>query len=196
MEDSVSDPNLKFDCNQTTSTMVLFDFVEDNQQRIRHILLIILLIHHHHNIWDRHCLWLAIVHPSESPWRRLYDRADEASFLHMTGLNRRAFVMLMDHMFDLEALACRCRGHPCLLGPEGYLGLLLFYLGSTMNYIHLCHIFGIAPLVCSCGINGMLKKMCSLWGIIHLWGSNSLTERRWGSTPLWWRWENLLLTIS
>ncbi len=96
---------------------------------------------------------------SESPWRRLYDHADEASFVHVTGLNRCAFVMLMDHVFDLEALARRCRGSPCLLGPEGYLGLLLFYLGSTMNYKHLCLIFGITLLVCSRGINWMLKKI-------------------------------------
>ena len=79
----------------------------------------------------------------------IYEHANEASFLHMTGLNHRAFVMLMDHMFDLEALACHCCGRPHLLGPEGYLGLLLFYLGSTMNYKHLCLIFGITLLVCS-----------------------------------------------
>jgi hypothetical protein len=77
----------------------------------------------------------------------------------MTGLNRHAFVMLMEHVFDLEALARRRCGRPCLLGPEGYLGLLLFYLGSTMNYKHLCQIFGITPLVCSRGINRMLKKI-------------------------------------
>ncbi len=77
----------------------------------------------------------------------------------MTGLNRRAFVMLMEQVIDLEALACRCRGCPRLLGPEGYLGLLLFYLGSTMNYKHLCLILGITPLVCSCGTNWMLKKI-------------------------------------
>jgi hypothetical protein len=77
----------------------------------------------------------------------------------VTGLNRRAFVMLMEHVFDLEALARCCRGRPCLLGPEGYLGFLLPYLGSTMNYKHLCLIFGITPSVCSRGINQMLKKI-------------------------------------
>jgi hypothetical protein len=137
--------------------MVLFDFVEDDQRRICHILLIVLLIHYRNNIQDRHhLLRLAIVHPSESPWRRLYDHADEASFLHVTGLNQRAFVMLMDHVFDLEALARRCHGRPRLLGPEGYLGLILFYLGSIVNYKHLFLIFGITPLVCSRGINWML----------------------------------------
>ncbi len=104
-----------------------------------------------------------IFRPSNLPWRKLYDHADESSFLHMTGLNRRAFVMLMEHVFGQEALARRCRGHPPLLGPEGYLGLLLFYLGSTMNYKHLRLIFGIPPSVCSGGINRMLKKIvCAL----------------------------------
>jgi hypothetical protein len=140
--------------------MVLFDFVKDDQQRICHILLIVLLIHFHNTIQDRHLLLRkAIVHPSDLPWRKLYDHADESSFLHVTGLNRRAFLMLMEHVFNLEALARRHCGHPCLLEPEGYLGLLLFYLGSTMNYKHLCLIFGITPSVCSRGINRMLKKI-------------------------------------
>jgi hypothetical protein len=77
----------------------------------------------------------------------------------VTGLNHRAFAMLMEHVFNQEAIACRHRGRPHLLGPEGYLGLLLFYLGSTMNYKHLCLIFGITPSVCSRGINWMLKKI-------------------------------------
>jgi hypothetical protein len=139
--------------------MVLFDFVDNNQWHLSQVLLIILLIHYHNNIQDRHYLLRsATVHPSESPWRRLYEHANEASFLHMTGLSRHAFVMLMDHVFDLEALAHRCRMRPCSLGSEGYLGLLLFYLGSPMNYKHLCLIFGITPLVCSRGVNWMPKK--------------------------------------
>jgi hypothetical protein len=150
-----------FNSNLPSITMVLFEFLDDNQERIRHILLIVLLIHLHNTIRNRHYLLCrAIVPPSKSPWRKLYDHADELSFLHITGLNCHAFAMLMEHVFDMEAiLARRHRGHPCLLGPEGYLGLLLFYLGSTMNTKHLCPIFGIMPLVCSCGIHQMLKKI-------------------------------------
>jgi hypothetical protein len=149
-----------FNSNLPSSTMVLFEFVENDQERIRHILSIVLLIHLHNTIRDRHFLLRkAIVPPSKSPWRKLYDHADESSFLHVTGLNRRAFAMLMEHVFDLEALASRRRGRPRLLGPEGYLGLLLLYLGSTMNTKHLCLIFGITPSVCSRGINQMFKKI-------------------------------------
>jgi hypothetical protein len=67
--------------------------------------------------------------------------------------------MLMDHVFDLKALARHCGGCPHFLGPEGYLDLLLFNLGSTMNYKHLCLIFGIFLSVCIRGVNKMLKKI-------------------------------------
>jgi hypothetical protein len=60
----------------------------------------------------------------------------------MTGLTQHAFVMLLDNVFDLEEIAqCLACRRPWLLSSEGCLGLLLFYLGSTMNYKHLCLIF-------------------------------------------------------
>jgi hypothetical protein len=51
---------------------------------------------------------------------------------------------------------------PPVLSPEGYLGLLLFYLGSTMTYKRLCLIFGITPTVSSHLVNWMLKKVVRL----------------------------------
>jgi hypothetical protein len=70
-----------------------------------------------------------------SPWRKLYEHADNSSFLHMTGLNRHAFRLLLEYLFDDdEIVPRRRRGRPHSLGPDGYLGLLLFYLGSTMQY--------------------------------------------------------------
>jgi hypothetical protein len=66
-------------------------------------------------------------------------------------LSRNAFAILLDYLFDLDDITCRCRcGCPCLLYPDGYLGLLLFYLGSSMNYKHLCIIFGITPCLQPC----------------------------------------------
>jgi hypothetical protein len=125
--------------------MVLFAFIndDDNQRRLHQILLIILLLQYHNNIRDRHYLLRsANVQPQESPWKKLYENTDPTSFLHLTGLSRRAFVMLMDYLFDLDDTAQRwhCR-RPPLLGPEGYIELLLFYLESTMSYKHLCMIF-------------------------------------------------------
>ena len=67
--------------------------------------------------------------------------------------------MLLDYIFDLGEFTRHRHGRPCLLGPDGYLGLVLFYLGSTMNYKHLCLIFGITPSVCSRAINWMLIKI-------------------------------------
>jgi hypothetical protein len=114
--------------------MVLFEFVENDQERICLILMMVLLIHLHNTIRDRHFLLRKGSVPlSKLPWRKLYNHADKLSFLHITGLNRHAFAMLMNCMFDLEALARRRRGRTRLLGLEGYPGLLLFYLGSTMN---------------------------------------------------------------
>ncbi len=43
----------------------------------------------------------------------------------------------------------RACGHPHLLSPQLYPGLLLFYLGSKMNYKHPCLIFGNAEKSCA-----------------------------------------------
>ena len=143
-----------------SSTMVLLLPHDDNQRRLHLVLLMVLLIQYHNSVRDRHYLRRsAIVHPQETPWRKLYKDADESSFLHMTGLNRLAFSVLLDYIFDLGAIVRhRRRGRPRSLGPDGYLGLLLFYLGSTMTIKHLCLIFGITPSVCGRAINSMLKR--------------------------------------
>jgi hypothetical protein len=63
----------------------------------------------------------------------------------------------------MPAIARRhCRRRRCSLGPEGYLGLLLFYLGSTLHYKYLCLIFGRTPSICSRVITWMLRKMVRL----------------------------------
>ncbi len=103
------------------------------------------------------------MHPRQSLWQTLCDNANASSFLHITGLNRCTFIRLLDYVSDLEEIthrrACGC---PRLLTPEGYLGLLLFYLGSTINYKYLWFIFGITLTVCSHFINWILKKVVQL----------------------------------
>jgi hypothetical protein len=102
---------------------------------------------------------LALLAPEHSPWKKLYKNADAASFLHMTGLTRGAFVSLLDYLFDLEEIPYCCRhGRPLSLSPNGYLGLLLFYLGSKMQYRHMCIIFGVTPSVCARAINMMPRR--------------------------------------
>jgi hypothetical protein len=157
--------------------MMLFQFIDDNGQHLQRLLLLILLIQIHNSIRERHILLCpAIVQPRNLPWTKLYQSTDPVSFLHMTGLTRPTFVMLLDYLFDLEDIARRCQcGHPCSLGPEGYLGLLLFFLGSTMQYKHLCLIFGNTPSVCSRVINTMLKKVVRrLWS--HLFAQVKVTN--------------------
>ena len=92
--------------------MVLFDFIDDDDDNNRRgqgvlpTLLIVLLLQYHNNIRDRHCLLRsAILQPEESPWMNLYRNADETSFLHLTGLSRNAFAILLDYLFDLEYIA-------------------------------------------------------------------------------------------
>ena len=143
--------------------MILLSYVNDANRRIQWIMLVILLLEYHNSIRDRHILLRpAIVDPSASAWRKLYEKADSASFLHMTGLTREAFRALLEYVFDLEEFTRRRRGRPRSIGPDGYLGLLLFYLGSTMNYKHLCLIFGLTPSVCGRAINFMLRRTVRL----------------------------------
>jgi hypothetical protein len=133
----------------------------DERPRLLQLLLVVLLFHMHNHICFRHYLCRPLIAPpSKSPWQRLYNHADPTSFLHMTGLTQGCFAMLLAHLFDLEAIA-RLRGlqvgWPRSLRPDGYLGLVLFYFGSTMSYKHLCLILGITLLVCSRVICYMLR---------------------------------------
>jgi hypothetical protein len=146
--------------------MVLFNRLTDNDNEppLHQLLTITLSLHYHNSIRNCHYLHcLAILELQHSPWKKLYENGDTTSFLHMTGLTRRAFGSLLDYLFDLEEIAScyRCR-RPCSLDPDGYLGLLLFYLGSKMQYRHLCLIFGITLPVCSRVISMMLKRMVRL----------------------------------
>jgi hypothetical protein len=141
--------------------MVLFDWLTDNDDEppLHRLLIIILLLHYHNSIRNHHYLHRS-ANPElqRSPWKKLYKNGDMTSFLHMMGLTCCTFGLLLDYLFDLEEIASRYRcGWPCSLHSDGYLGLLLFYLGSKMQYGHLCLIFGITPSICSRVINMMLK---------------------------------------
>ncbi len=75
--------------------------------------------------------------------------------------------MLLDRFLstyfdDDNIVPRRRRGWPCSLGHGRYLGLLLFCLGSTMQYKHLCLIFGLTMSVCGRAINWMLRWMVRL----------------------------------
>ncbi len=143
---------------QTYHSIMILSFLDEANHCLKRILLVILLMQYHNSICDCHYLLRpAIVDPSKLPWRKLYNNADATSFLHMTGLTREAFQALLNYIFDVEGIAlCRKRGCPCSMGPDGYLSLLLFYLGSTMNNKHCCLMFGLTPSVCSRAINCML----------------------------------------
>ncbi len=155
----------KSDAGIKLSTMGLFQWLtdNDNQPCICQLLLIILLLQFYNGIHDHHYLHCSAIFLLErSPWKKLYHNANAESFLHMTGLIHGAFAPLLDYLFDLEDIVyplSRIRGQPLLLSCDGYLGLLLFYLGSKMKYRHLCLFFGITSSVCGRAINMMLRRM-------------------------------------
>ena len=90
---------------------MLFQFLDDNGQRLRWLLLLILLLQFYNNIREHHILLRpATVQPHNLPWTKIYQTADPVSFLHMTGLTRPKFVTLLDnYLFDLEVIAHHCR---------------------------------------------------------------------------------------
>jgi hypothetical protein len=97
----------------------------------------------------------ALLHPLLSPWQRIYDHADDSSFLDATGLTRDAFEQLLLILFpESDQLK---RGRSYILPNHAALAIYLFYLGSKMHYKHLCMIFGVTPSTVSNYINRMLK---------------------------------------
>ena len=136
--------------------------------QIKMVMLTILLIQYHNSIREHtYLLRAAVVRPSLSPWRYLYDHGDDSSFLHLTGMTREAFIILQNILFPPEPpdeFGRRPPGRPKLLHNSSSVGLLLFYIESTMIYKHMCMIFGILPTQCSIYIDYMLllatDKLC------------------------------------
>ena len=119
--------------------------------RFKVFVLLLAIVTYYNGIRDHSYLMRsAILLPHVAPWRHLMDSGDPSSFLLMTGLTRDAFNILLDII--------KPPGHPALpkrkgrkwsLPPDAQLGLLLFYVGSTMAMKHLCLLFGITPSICS-----------------------------------------------
>ena len=135
----------------------------DEETHLCMVLLVILLVVYNNSIRERsYLLRQAIVDPKKSPWQHLMDNGDPSSFLLLTGLNRHAFNLLLDVLIPPNHCLRRHhrrRGRQWSLPAEGQLGLLLFYVGSTMPHKHLCLIFGITPSACSRIINQMLVRV-------------------------------------
>ena len=66
----------------------------------------------------------------------------------LTGFTRSALNVFYHILFDDEPATDRA-GRPQSLHPYAQLGLYLLFIGSKMNYKHLCMIFGVTPMVCS-----------------------------------------------
>ncbi len=127
--------------------------------RVKVLALIIALINYSNNIHrSTYLSRSAILPPSATTCHHLLHNGDVSSFLLMTGLTQEAFVMLHDILKPPGHPSLpRRRGHKWSLTSEGQLGLLLFYISSTMNYKYLCLIFGITLNACSHMLRNMLK---------------------------------------
>jgi hypothetical protein len=80
--------------------MLVYD---NDRERLWRVFMVVLFFQLHNSIRTCHYLHRpVIVSPSDLPWQRLYEQADPLSFLHMTGLTRRCFVMLLSALFDPE----------------------------------------------------------------------------------------------
>jgi hypothetical protein len=118
----------------------------------------------YNNIRERHYLTRrAIVAPRLSAWQHLLSYADEGSFLDVTGFNFASFRSLVTIVFDDELSdelqGRRKRGRPRSLDYSGRVGLVVFFLGSTLMTKHLCLIFGIVPSVANEEIHEMLERL-------------------------------------
>jgi hypothetical protein len=61
---------------------------------VKHSLVLLACYHNSIRVLS-YLLRAALVPPSLSPWRKLYDEGDSSSFLHVTGLTREAFDSLL-----------------------------------------------------------------------------------------------------
>ena len=117
---------------------------------IKVLMELVLLACYHNSIRvHSYLLQAGLVPPFLLPWHKLYDEGDSSSFLHVTGLMREAFDILLYVVIPPRHTMRR------LLPPDGVLGLLLCYLSSQMTIKWLYLIFGITPMPCSC----VLKKI-------------------------------------
>ena len=111
---------------------------KEQQQRMILLFLFIAVAQLYNSL--RECTYLlkcAVLLPHLAPWHHLMDHADASSFLHMTGLTRDAFILLLNILQPPSHPARgTMRGRRCSLPPDSQLGLLLFYLGSTMGIKH------------------------------------------------------------
>ena len=70
-----------------------------DRRKVLTFLLLILLVQAYNSCRTRTLLTKsALVLPSQSPWQRLFDCGDDQSFILMTGMNRRAFDLIVNMM--------------------------------------------------------------------------------------------------
>jgi hypothetical protein len=96
----------------------------------------------------------AILLPGQSPWMHIWDKADDGSFLELTGFDRHSFDVLVQVLFPTPVN--QIMGRPRLLDEKDKVGLYLFYVYSIMKINNLCLIFGTTPSRCFAVVRFMM----------------------------------------
>jgi len=134
--------------------------VQDDFYDLYYLAVVLIVIKCYNSVRERHRLTRsALLTPRLSPWNMLLRNGDDGSFLTLTGFNRIAFFNLRNLLFgrDYHGVLTKRPGRPCQLDYNGQLGLLLYYLNSTMKLKHLCQIFGVVETTASNVIRRMIK---------------------------------------
>jgi hypothetical protein len=137
----------------------MFPFISNTNLTQLYVAASVSMVIYYNSIRSRHFLTRSgILAPGQSPWRHLYENGDDQSFLNLTGFNREAFEELHTYLYD-DHVEHHGAGRPRLLSTRDELGLILFYLGSSMRLSELCLIFGCTPSRCSSIITHQLNTL-------------------------------------
>lgn len=132
-------------------------FLIDTERKMKIIIIICLIILYNQCRRKNYLTSSAILPARVSPWIRVETNADPTSFITLTGMDRKSFTKLLKIIFQDDDVVRK--GRPSLLNKSGQLGLLLFYLGSTMQLKYLCLLFGVSPTTASEIIWNLIDKV-------------------------------------
>ena len=111
------------------------------------LLVLLCLIVKYNNTKNRHYLKRkAVMEPRLCPWYHLLYNGDDMSLLEVTGLTKESFLKLYSVVPGESSVEehVKKRGRPSILDGHMRIGLVLFYVNSTLKTKHLCTIFGLS----------------------------------------------------
>jgi len=104
----------------------------------------------------------ALVKVDQSPWRKLLESGHDGSLKTLISLDFASFEALHDSVFTKEEIANQIpwTGRKPLLTLKDKLGIILFYIGSTMTEAQIGLIFGVTQTHISTTLSYMVPLIC------------------------------------